>query len=55
MQTGSFFMAQTKDRHCGTNWPTEVVELATLWEFYENDGFFTTSCDPYMGLTFRLF
>jgi hypothetical protein len=41
--------------HCGTNWPTEVVEIATLRAFYENDGFFTTSCDPYMGHTFRLF
>jgi hypothetical protein len=30
------------------------VEKATLSEFYENDGFFTTSCDPYMGHTFRL-
>ncbi len=40
---------------CGTNWPTEVVEIATLCEFYENDGFFTASCDTYMGHTFRLF
>jgi hypothetical protein len=41
--------------HCGTNRLTEVVEIATLCEFDENDGFFTTSCDPYMGHTFRLF
>jgi hypothetical protein len=27
---------------CGKNWPTEVVEIATLYEFYENDRFFTT-------------
>jgi hypothetical protein len=40
---------------CGTNLPTEVVEIATLCEFDKNDGFFTTSCDPYMGHTFRLF
>jgi hypothetical protein len=39
---------------CGTNWPTEVVEIATLCEFYENNGFFTTSCDPYMGHTYFL-
>jgi hypothetical protein len=29
------------------------VEIATLCEFYETDGFFTASCDPYMGHTFR--
>jgi hypothetical protein len=40
---------------CGTNWPTEVVEIATHHDVCENDGFFTTSCDPYMGHTFRLF
>jgi hypothetical protein len=27
--------------HCGTNWPLEVVEMATLSEFDENDRFFT--------------
>jgi hypothetical protein len=37
------------------NWPREVVEMATLSEFDENDRFFTTFCDPYMGHTFRLF
>jgi hypothetical protein len=31
------------------------VEMATLCEFDENDRFFTTFCDPYMGHTFRLF
>jgi hypothetical protein len=31
---------------CGTNWPTEVVEIAALYECYENDRFFTTTCDP---------
>jgi hypothetical protein len=36
--------------HCGTNWPTEVVEIATLYEFDENDRFFTISCDPYTKL-----
>jgi hypothetical protein len=30
---------------CGTNWPTEVVEIATLNEFDENYRFFTTSCE----------
>jgi hypothetical protein len=35
--------------------PTDVVEMATLFEFDENDRFFTTFCDPYMGHTFRLF
>jgi hypothetical protein len=30
---------------CGKNWPTEIVEIATHFEFDENDGFFTTSCD----------
>jgi hypothetical protein len=41
--------------HYGTYWPTKVVEIATLYEFYENNEFFTASCDPYMGHTFRLF
>ncbi len=27
--------------------PTEVVEMATLSEFYENYGFFTIFCDPF--------
>ncbi len=40
---------------CGTNWPTEVVEIATHYEFDENDGFFTTSYDPYVGQTRRPF
>jgi hypothetical protein len=26
--------------------PTDVVEMATLFEFDENDRFFTTFCDP---------
>jgi hypothetical protein len=37
---------------CGTNWPIEVVKIATLYESDENDRFFTTSLDPY---TSRLF
>jgi hypothetical protein len=40
---------------CGTNWPTEVVEMTTVCGFDENDRFFTTFCEPYMGHTFRLF
>jgi hypothetical protein len=40
---------------CGTNWPPEVVEIAILFEFDENDGFFSASCDPYMGHTLGLF
>jgi hypothetical protein len=32
-----------------------VVKIATLYEFDENDRFFTTSCDPNMGYTLRLF
>jgi hypothetical protein len=32
-----------------TNWPTEVVAIATLCEFDEYDKFFTTSCDPNMA------
>jgi hypothetical protein len=44
-----------KGGHCGTNWPTEVVEIATLFEFNENDRFLTISCDPYKGHTFRPF
>jgi hypothetical protein len=39
---------------CGKNWSTEVVEMASLCKFDENDRFFTTLCDPYMGHTFRL-
>jgi hypothetical protein len=31
---------------CGTNGPTEVVEIATLCEFDESDRFSTTFCDP---------
>jgi hypothetical protein len=31
------------------------VEIATLYEFDENDRFFTASFDPYMGHTPRLF
>jgi hypothetical protein len=31
------------------------VEMATLFEFDENDRFFTIFCDPYMVHTFRLF
>jgi hypothetical protein len=41
--------------HCGTNWTTEVVEIATLYEFDENTRFFITSCDPYMDHILRLF
>jgi hypothetical protein len=40
---------------CGTNWPTEVVEIASLREFDENYRFFTASFDQYMGPSFRLF
>ncbi len=40
---------------CGTNWSTEVVEMAKLCEFDENDRFFTTFCDQYKGHTFRLY
>jgi hypothetical protein len=29
--------------------------VATLYEFDENDRFFTASCDPYVGHTPRLF
>jgi hypothetical protein len=32
----------------GANWPLEVVEMAPLYEFDENDRFFTTSCDSYV-------
>jgi hypothetical protein len=39
---------------CGSNWPTEVVEMATLCEFDKNYRFFTIFCDLYMGHTFRL-
>jgi hypothetical protein len=39
----------------GKNWPTEVMEIEKLYEFDKNLRFFTTSCDPYMGHTLRLF
>jgi hypothetical protein len=39
----------------GTNWPTEVVEIAIFFEFDENDRFFTASCDPDMSHTLRFF
>ncbi len=39
----------------GTNWPTKVVVIATLYEFDENDRLITTSCDPYMGHILVLF
>jgi hypothetical protein len=38
---------------CGKDLPTEVGEIATHLEFDENDGFFTTSCDPYIGHTLK--
>jgi hypothetical protein len=37
------------------NWPTEVVEIAKLYEFDGNDRFFTASHDPHMGQTLKLF
>jgi hypothetical protein len=40
---------------CGTNWPTEVANIATPNKFDVNDRFSTTSCDPCMGHAFRLF
>jgi hypothetical protein len=33
---------------CGTNWPTEIVVIATLYEFDKYDRFLTTSCDSYI-------
>jgi hypothetical protein len=36
------------------NWPTDVLEIATLHEFDENVRFFIVSCNPYMGHTLRL-
>jgi hypothetical protein len=39
----------------GANWPTELVEIATLYKFYEYDRFSTSSCDPCMGHTLKLF
>jgi hypothetical protein len=35
--------------------PTELMGVTTLHECDENDGFSTTSCDPYMGHTLRMF
>jgi hypothetical protein len=32
-----------------------VLEIATLYEFDENDRFFTAFCDPCMDHTLRLF
>jgi hypothetical protein len=36
-------------------WLKEVAKIEAHYEFDENYRFFTTSCDPYMGHTFRLF
>ncbi len=39
----------------GTFLPTEVAGIPSREEFDENDGFFTTSCDPYTSHTDKLF
>ncbi len=39
---------------CGTNWPTEVVEIAKLCEFDDKGRFLTTFCDSY-GSNFQTF
>jgi hypothetical protein len=41
--------------HCGTNWLTEVVGIATLLGFDENRRFLTASCGPYMSFALKLF
>jgi hypothetical protein len=40
---------------CGTNWPTEVVGIATLLEFDENHRFLTVFCGPYTSHTLKHF
>jgi hypothetical protein len=40
---------------CGTNWSTDVVEIATLYEFDEINRLFTTSCRSYMGHILRIY
>jgi hypothetical protein len=55
MFSDTFFQSFGGGGCCGKNWPTEVVEIATPNEFDENNIFFTTSCDPYMGHTLKLF
>jgi hypothetical protein len=35
--------------------PTGLMRMATLWEFGVIDRFFTTSCDPNMSHSIRLF
>jgi hypothetical protein len=50
-----YHVLQPGEGRCGTNWPTEVVSIATLLEFDENDRFHTASCDLYMSHTLNLF
>jgi hypothetical protein len=40
---------------CGVSWPPVIVKIAPLYEFDENDRFFSTSCDSYMGHILRIF
>jgi hypothetical protein len=55
MFSDTFFQSFGDGECCGKNWPTEVVEIATLNEFDENNIFFTNSCDPDMAHTLKLF
>ncbi len=42
-------------RHCGANWPAEVVEKTAFHEFDENYIFFTSPVTIYIGHTLRIF
>jgi hypothetical protein len=53
VQKRQFSRAKGGGGHCGTNWPTDVAETATLYLMKIIDS--VTSCDPYMGHTLRLF
>jgi hypothetical protein len=37
VQQHYFLQSGRGEGHCGNNWPTEVVEIAILYEFDEND------------------
>jgi hypothetical protein len=40
--------------HCGTDWSREMVGIAMLSEFDENDRFPTSSSDPFVSHTLKL-
>ncbi len=44
-----------RGRYYGAHLPKVVVRIATLKEFDPIDGFYTASCEPFMGRTLKNF